>query len=259
MPAAPSVISMANNSLDARWASLAVVCYDPGLAVIHAGSAGGQAMKIDVDPEVRNKWQGLLDVLAELAGIPAALIMHVRDDEIEVFAASAGADNPYKPGDAEKLEGSGLYCEWVIAHRERLLVPDARRDTNWDENPDIKLGMVSYLGFPIAQPDGSVFGTICVLDRKENAYSQLVERVILQFRELVQSHLALLHQRMQLLKTLHGIVPICSSCRKIRDEQGTWHRLESYLTERTNAEFSHGLCPSCLTEYFPELPGRSGG
>ncbi len=130
-------------------------------------------------------------------------------------------------------------------------MPDARRDTNWDENPDIKLGMVSYLGFPIAQPDGSVFGTICVLDRTENAYSQLVERVILQFREL--------HQRMQLLKTLHGIVPICSSCRKIRDEQGTWHRLESYLTERTNAEFSHGLCPSCLTEYFPELPGRSGG
>jgi GAF domain-containing protein len=71
----------------------------------------------------------------------------------------------------EVLIDSGLYCETVIRTKNRLLVPNATTDEEWRDNPDIKLGMISYLGYPIMLPTGDVFGTICVLDYRENHYS----------------------------------------------------------------------------------------
>ena len=74
--------------------------------------------------------------------------------------------------------------------RQSLLVPDALRDDEWKSNPDIKLGMISYLGFPVAWPDGQIFGTICVLDKKENAYSGLYRKFLLQCRDVLQADLS---------------------------------------------------------------------
>src|SRR5260370_2221883 len=73
--------------------------------------------------------------------------------------------------------------------RQPLLVPDALLEEEWKSNPDIKLGMISYLGFPIAWPDGHIFGTICVLDNKRNEYSERYRKLLLQFREVLQADL----------------------------------------------------------------------
>lgn len=54
------------------------------------------------------------------------------------------------------------------------------------------------------------------------------------------------------IKTLRGIIPICSHCRKIRDDSGYWNLLENYIRENSEAEFSHGICPSCLREFYGE-------
>ncbi len=54
------------------------------------------------------------------------------------------------------------------------------------------------------------------------------------------------------IKTLHGIVPICASCKKIRDDEGAWHQIEAYISEHTDAEFSHGLCKECAKKLYPE-------
>jgi len=59
------------------------------------------------------------------------------------------------------------------------------------------------------------------------------------------------------IKTLEGILPICSYCRKIHDEQGKWIRIESYVQRHTLADFSHGVCPDCLKEQFPEYSGKN--
>ena len=56
------------------------------------------------------------------------------------------------------------------------------------------------------------------------------------------------------VKTLGGMLPICSHCKKIRDDKGYWNQLEAYLNEHTEAEFTHGICPDCAKEVFP----RSG-
>ena len=52
------------------------------------------------------------------------------------------------------------------------------------------------------------------------------------------------------IKTLRGIVPICSHCKRIRDDQGAWKQMEVYISEHTDAEFSHGLCNDCLKTYY---------
>ena len=60
-----------------------------------------------------------------------------------------------------------------------------------------------------------------------------------------------LRRAQQEVRTLRGILPTCAHCKKIRDEQGTWHAIESYISRHSEAQFSHGLCPECLPNYFP--------
>lgn len=55
------------------------------------------------------------------------------------------------------------------------------------------------------------------------------------------------------IKTLSGLLPICSSCKKIRDDKGYWHALEEYIKEHSSAEFTHGICPECVEKLYPRL------
>jgi len=68
------------------------------------------------------------------------------------------------------------------------------------------------------------------------------ERLIAELREAIEK-----------VETLSGLLPICASCKNVRDDQGYWRRIESYISERSGAEFSHGLCPSCATELHAKL------
>lgn len=55
------------------------------------------------------------------------------------------------------------------------------------------------------------------------------------------------------IKTLRGILPICSFCKGIRDDEGYWKKIEEYMSEETEAQFSHSICPHCMEENYPEL------
>ncbi|MFZ5569829.1 MAG: response regulator [Thermodesulfobacteriota bacterium] len=55
------------------------------------------------------------------------------------------------------------------------------------------------------------------------------------------------------VKRLSGLLPICANCKKIRDEKGSWHHIESYIRSHSEANFSHGICPDCLKRLYPEL------
>lgn len=56
------------------------------------------------------------------------------------------------------------------------------------------------------------------------------------------------------IKTLQGLLPICAACKKIRNnDDNSWTNIESYIRERSDAEFTHSMCPSCAHEYYPEL------
>jgi len=61
------------------------------------------------------------------------------------------------------------------------------------------------------------------------------------------------HKTEKELKVLRGILPICASCKKIRDDKGYWAQIESYIREHSEAEFSHSLCPDCAKKLYPNM------
>ncbi len=133
-------------------------------------------------------WQHTVDLLARIYNVPAALIMRVHPQQIEVFLSSQNQGNPYEPGEKADLH-TGLYCETVMARRDLLEVPNALEDPDWDHNPDSALGMIAYLGVPLLWPDGVVFGTICVLDRRTRSFSSEYRALLWQFKETVEHDL----------------------------------------------------------------------
>lgn len=62
-----------------------------------------------------------------------------------------------------------------------------------------------------------------------------------------------LRDALEQIKTLRGIVPICSSCKKIRDDKGYWSQVEAYISRHSDATFSHGICPDCLHRLYPDI------
>jgi PAS domain S-box-containing protein len=66
-----------------------------------------------------------------------------------------------------------------------------------------------------------------------------------------------LQQALASVKSLSGLLPICAGCKKIRDDQGYWSQVESYIQKHSEATFTHGLCPDCIKKYYPDL-GEAG-
>lgn len=223
--------------------------------------------RLQLDERTLDEWQGLVDIMAELADIPAGLIMRLTEDDIEVLLASRTDGNPYRPGDREHFLDSGLYCETAIRTRSRLVVPDALADPDWEDNPDVELGMISYLGYPIMLPNDVPFGTLCILDRTPSDYSPTVQELVRKFRDLIQYQLELIwmnealgeenrriSDHLEEIQALRGLIPICAWCKKIRDGEGYWNAVENYLVRHPGARLSHAICPTCEEQ----VVGRSG-
>jgi len=68
-----------------------------------------------------------------------------------------------------------------------------------------------------------------------------------------ESLVAELQEALRQVKTLSGLLPICASCKRIRDDEGVWQAVETYIRERSNAEFTHGLCPDCIRKLYPQF------
>ena len=211
----------------------------------------------DIPESTRTNWQAIVNLLAQIFEIPAALIMRVQPPEIEVFVASRNDGNPYQEGSREEL--MGLYCTHVMQTGKRLLLPNARKDPKWENNPDVKLNMISYLGYPIRWPDGSPFGTLCVLDSKENPYSSQVIEILKHFRTLIEEHLLYL-EKMEELKQLENemhnlkkLIAKCSYCGGVKNSDGLWQSFERFLRNERGISITHGICPECAQKEIDKL------
>ncbi|MCG8697505.1 MAG: HAMP domain-containing histidine kinase [Bacteroidales bacterium] len=148
--------------------------------------------------EIVVKWQSLIDILANVIHVPSGLIMKLNENNIEVFLKSNTIDNPYHVGEQAELI-YGLYCESVIGIQSKLLVPNAKTDDTWAKNnPDVDINMISYLGYPVNWPNGDVFGTVCILDNKENSYSKLYEDLLYNVKLSLETDLQILSQANEL-------------------------------------------------------------
>ncbi|MCG8377877.1 MAG: sensor domain-containing diguanylate cyclase, partial [Proteobacteria bacterium] len=134
-----------------------------------------------------------VDLIADLLEVPVVLIIKKLEQHIEVFTSNNCQDNPYVLGPKEP--GTGLYCEHVIETGEPLLVANACMSKRWESSPDVKLGMIAYLGYPVCWPTGETFGTLCVLDREETQFTDKQSRILSLFAEMVEYSLRFLYEQ----------------------------------------------------------------
>lgn len=146
-----------------------------------------------ITPEALTKWQYVVDQISEIADVPATLIMHKRDQQHNVCVKSTSSENPYHEGQSFQLHDK-LYCFGVLENDAELCVEDASSDPHWHDNPDMEFGMSFYVGLPLKWPDGSVFGTICMLDRFRNKRALSFRNGLRQFCRIVEDDLAMLEE-----------------------------------------------------------------
>ena len=94
---------------------------------------------------------------------------------------------------------------------------------------------------------------------KKNDKIVAVQAILRNISERKQMYAKLVQEKEKLkealekVKTLSGLIPICSNCKKIRDDQGYWNQVEKYVTEHSEAQFSHGICPECAKKLYPDF------
>ena len=82
--------------------------------------------------------------------------------------------------------------------------------------------------------------------------SRLMNELIATKRDLQQKTVEL-QDAPNLVNLLSGYLPICASCKKIRDDKGYWQAVENYISSHSEAKFSHGICPDCIQKLYPEI------
>lgn len=146
--------------------------------------------KLRLPASTLTTWQDLLNLMTLKMEVAVAIIVRFDPSEMEIFLASQSAENPFSAGDTKPLD-SGLYCEYVFEHRKELIVPNALKDDLWRNSPGAEMGLISYLGLPLMWPNGEAFGTMCMMDNKENAFDENHRQTLKAFKEYIDLYLEL--------------------------------------------------------------------
>jgi PAS domain S-box-containing protein len=96
----------------------------------------------------------------------------------------------------------------------------------------------------VNNPDGQIVGRMAsfvdITQRKRMETEK--ERLIEKLQDAITN-----------IKTLRGLIPICAHCKNVRDDKGFWHKVEVYVRDHSEAQFTHGICPKCVQELYPDL------
>ena len=122
-------------------------------------------------------------------------------------------------------------------------------------------GYFNVRGVPLKEGEvvvGAIFISEDVTEPRKAKDELVVHKETLE--QLVEARTASLREALENVKTLRGLVPICASCKKIRDPKGYWSQLEAYLSSHSDLEFTHGFCPECVDRLYPKRdPGEESG
>lgn len=139
---------------------------------------------IDLD-----KWQKTANLLSRLYGANCATIVQLRQNEFNTVIASQNEGN-FMHRDKSWSLSTRSFCRKIIEAKQGLYVKDAINNDNWKSLTCVSNGSIrSYLGLPLLWPDGSFFGTICVIDTKATNYKSLQVELFKQLRDLINADL----------------------------------------------------------------------
>ncbi|TXT58584.1 MAG: putative Signal transduction histidine kinase containing PAS domain [Promethearchaeota archaeon] len=200
---------------------------------------------LTVPKSIMNKWQRLIDALAQLVDVPTAIIMKYEYPYLEAIISSQTEDNPIPPNYREKIFDK--YCEVTIGEKRMHEVINAFKHSKFKTRQDLKVhNLISYLGFPLEWPTGDVFGTICVLDRRERKFSRKQKNLMKEMKLAVDAHLELIYKN-EMLKRAQE---------KIRAQRDNLRLLTSTVRHEiaNNLTFIQGFLQ--LKQRGSELPER---
>jgi YesN/AraC family two-component response regulator len=140
----------------------------------------------------------------------------------------------------------------ALDKNSKIILTTAHSDASILIN-SIEVGIDKYIMKPL--DIASLFSSV-----EKCAENIMLEKKIQQQNKEKDELIAKLQDALDNVKNLSGLLPICSSCKKIRDDKGYWQQIESYIREHSEAQFSHGVCPDCLKKLYPnltqEMPGE---
>lgn len=176
-----------------------------------------------------------------LLGADALLLLWETQAGTYIFAGGLGAPHYLLYGVTTLATAQLLYAQRASLGREALLVA----------------GCLSIVGIAV-----SAFPWLRLLDGVQPVVFALVHAaqlgvgfsalVLFQRRALAERDAALERLETALSKAIAGMLPICAHCKAIRNDRGEWEQLEAYFSRRASTAFSHGICPTCMAELYPE-------
>lgn len=146
------------------------------------------------------------------------------------------------------------FCSHAILANVPLIVPDATRDdrfsafSNVTGDPHIRF----YAGMPLRSRDGFAIGTLCVIDREPRVLTPVQERALSALARQASAQLELRRMLKEIgellgrVKILSGLLPMCASCRRMRNENDYWEKVEGYIATHSEAIVTNGMCPECM-------------
>ncbi len=189
-----------------------------------------------------------------VSNIPGAVYQSANDDIWTLFYLSENFEliTGYPTTDFVKLQIRSLKS--IIVQADLARVEDAKKAALEKRDPfRIEYRIINSKGEHtwVTENGQGIFG--------DNGEIYWIDGVIFDISEQkqVEQHRIKLIQELQdamgRIKVLSGLLPICSSCKKIRDDEGYWHTLETYISKYSEAEFSHSVCKDCAKKLYPDM------
>jgi GAF domain-containing protein len=205
-----------------------------------------------LDTGTEQSYDDVTTLAAHICGVPISMISLV-DETRQWFKSRVGMAQPQTPREI-------AFCAHAVFRREPFVVRNAKKDRRFADNPLVtgEPHIRFYAGFPLVNLEGLALGALCVIDRKPRQLSaeqetamQALTRQVMVLLELrrISAHLA---DALNQVKTLEGLLPICAWCKRIRDDEGYWDRVEAYFQKHAGVDFTHGICPECFEKVRPK-------
>jgi diguanylate cyclase (GGDEF)-like protein/PAS domain S-box-containing protein len=148
------------------------------------------------------KWQTLVNMIAKLFDAASGDIIQLHSNEFVVVSSSDNKDNFLQQGSSWSWDIKS-FCKYIVENNSKVYEGNAPESEYWSDAPFVQAGKVcSYFGEPIYWPDGSIFGTFCVIDNKATKYSDELQAIFSQLKLIVESELKHVEDFAKLSKTL---------------------------------------------------------
>lgn len=209
-----------------------------------------------LDTAVEKAFDEICHLSAFLCAAPMSFISLV-DQNRQWFKARVGVESTETPRDIS-------FCAHTIMKDQPNIVPDATCDPRFADSPLVtgEPHIRFYAGFPLLNPEGFAVGALCAADRVPRTLSaeqrqgmEVLARQVIALME-VRRISRQLTETLQKVQSLQELLPICAWCKKIRDDQGYWNKLESYMSNHVGLDFTHSICPDCYAKVKPRDPAE---